>query len=149
MLALIATLLAQSCDAPFVCIDGNQVVNDSKVFTGLVQAYGEYSSGGEQVSLIVIKGLRVGGQISPALDGNSLVLRGRREMYDSAAGVIIYNEHALDAGGYLSVETPNGQTLVSDWQGNLILNAALNSNGTQASDVLHRGMIVHANQASG
>lgn len=152
MLALIATLLAQSCSAPFVCIDGDQVIGNSKVFTGLLQAYGNYNYNGESVSLAVVNGMRLGGQLAPLLDGNSIVLRGRRLPGDVGAGVVITSEHPLDAGGYLAVnggDVTHAQLLVLDWMGNLMLSPAPLDNGSEAPDILHRGMLVSRNWASG
>lgn len=144
-------LLAQSCGSPFVCIDGDQVIGNSKVFTGLLQAYGQYNYGGEQVSLIVIKAMRVGGSVAPTYDGAGLVFRGRRAPDDPAAGVIITNEHALDAGGYLAIKqgATDAQLFVVDYLGNAILGCALNSDGTGRADSYTCGSVIDATGKSG
>jgi hypothetical protein len=143
MITIILTILAQTYASPFVCVDGPQVIGNEKVFTGLVQAYGDY--GPDHVSIYVINGLRVGGVIAPALDGNSVVLMGRRETYDSAAGIIITNEHTLDAGGYISVKQgeTGTQLFVVDYKGNVHLGCA------SGADPYTCGSIIDATGKSG
>lgn len=152
MAQLLALVLYQACASPFVCTDGTNLINGQTVFYDLAQAYGAYPSGDEYVSLIVINGLHVGGTVSPALDGTSIVIRGTRHGGDPAADVVFYSEHHRDGGGALSInagDDTHAQILAVDWMGNLIIRPAPNDDGSQATDALHRGMLVDGFSGSG
>lgn len=149
MTMLITMLLAQTCSSPFVCVDGTQSIGGQKVFTQVLQATGAYPFGTEDVSLFVSNGLRVGGGIAPILDGAATIITGRRYASDPAPGVIVSSERTLSAGGYFGVSTPCGQVFSVNHNGDVTSGPALDENCTQATDVLHRGMFVVGNTASG
>jgi hypothetical protein len=149
---LIASLvLGQSCEVP-VCTDGAQYVSGQKVATDLWQFTGSYSWGGTPVSSSDYYGHAFGGPLVPLLDGQSLLLQGSRRPNEPSADVIVFGTRARDAGGYFSVQSgdvTHAQLLAEDWKGNLTISPAPEADGYQASDVLHRGMLVCGNPASG
>lgn len=138
MLSLLAALVvSQTCAAPFVCNDGDQLIGGQKVGTNLWQFTGFYDWGGPLVSTSMYGGVALGGPIVPLLSDQPIVLRGGR----------IY------LIGKVSIENECGQVLVIDDDGNFTPNAALKRNDagvcTQTTNVLHSGMLKMGNTASG
>lgn len=149
MITLILALsLGQSCGSPFVCTTGSNLIEGQTVFYDLTQAYGSYSYGSREASFISINDILLGGALVPVLDNGAIILLGSRVDGEPGGAVIINNEHYTDTGGSLSVFHNGVQVLVSDAKGNLITGGApLADGGT--TDVLHTGMIIIGNTASG